>query len=176
MNRSYVPLTLAIFLCSNAAWSQATFQSKEWSASMEEGSDYYWAATQNSSGHLLGQYCYFSDGSCVYMMAMKTTCDSGSQSPAIINSDAGSAAATVLCSHTLDDQSVMFIYPFDDVDRIVRQATNIGIAVPMADGQFRVSRFGLAGSTYAIDRMRAAAQVRMQKQPATRALPSEENL
>lgn len=169
-------LFLLLAFLSSAVSAQSEFTSKEWTAVMEPGSDFYFAATQNDSGHMLGQYCYFEDGSCVYLMAMNTRCESGSQYPALINSDSGSAQATVLCSHSYEQQHIVFIYPFDDVDRIVRQATNIGVAIPMAEGQFRVSRFGLAGSNYALDRMRAAAESRMQRQPSKRKMPSQEDL
>lgn len=174
--KTFSRLVLLITFLSSAASAQSEFTSKEWTASMEPDSEFYYAATINSSGHMLGQYCYFADGSCVYLMAMNTQCESGSQYPAIINSDSGSAHATVLCSHSYEQQHIVFIYPFDDVDRIVRQATNIGVVIPMADGQFRVSRFGLAGSNYALDRMRAAAEARMQRQPSKRKLPSQEDL
>lgn len=75
------------------------------------------------------------------------------------------------------NQHVLAIISFDNVDCIVRGATRIGIVGPMQNDQFTVVRFSLAGSTYAIDRMREAAQAKMQRAPRnTGKLPPEERL
>lgn len=153
-----------------------TFASKEWAWSTDPP-DFYYAATVNGAGHILGQYCYFEAASCPYLVGIGIDCEKGSQYPALINSDAGSAQVSLVCAYKYQNQFVLVINSFDDADRIIRAATRIGIAVPMQGDEFKVSRFGLAGSTYAIDLMRAAAQDNMERQPQNaNTLPPEERI
>src|SRR5690606_13328159 len=90
-----------------------------------DGDSYYYAATETPSGHAFGQYCYFDSGSCYYLIGVKTTCDIGDEYPALLNSDAGSAHVTLICSHKFDDYNVFFITPFDDIDRIAKSASRV---------------------------------------------------
>ncbi len=55
--------------------------------------------------------------------------------------------------------NVFFIKPFDDVDNLIKQANNVGFAVAMEEGTFKVVRFSLSGSTYAIEMMRLGAEM-----------------
>jgi hypothetical protein len=169
---SRVLTIFTVLLCISA--HAETFASKEWAWSTDNP-DFYFAATANGVGHILGQYCYFESGTCLYLVGIGINCEEGSQYPALINSDAGSAQVSLVCAYKYENQFVLFINSFDDVDRIIRAATRIGIAVPMQRDEFKVSRFGLAGSTYAIDLMRASAQDKMQRQPqnANTLLPEE---
>ena len=64
----------------------------------------------------------------------------------------------------------------EDIDLIVREGSRFGIVIPLEDGTFKVSRFSLVGSTYAIDLMRAAAEQRMGNQKKTTKAPAEEYL
>lgn len=112
----------------------------------------------------------------MYIVGIGITCEEKHEYPALINSDAGSAQVTLICAHKYEGENVLLVSGFDDIDRIVRAATRIGIAIPMENDQFKVSRFGLAGSTYAIDLMRAAAEAKMKHQPKNASQPSEEIL
>lgn len=153
-----------------------TFTFKDWGWNTDRA-DFYYAVTINDAGHLLGQYCYLKSGTCFYFTAMGINCEVGSEYPALLNSDAGSAQISLVCSHKAENYHVLAISSFDAVDRMIRAATRVGIAVPMQNDQFKVSRFSLAGSTHAIDRMRAAAEAKMQRAPRnTGKPPAEERL
>jgi hypothetical protein len=131
----------------------------------------------SDAGHFLGQYCYFKSGSCIYFVGISIACEVGSQYPSLLNSDAGPACISLVCSHKYQNQDVLAISSFDDVDRIVSGVTRIGIVVSMHNDQFKGARFCLAGSTYAIDRMREAAQAKKQRAPRnTGKFPAEERL
>lgn len=170
---SYLLVLTSSLMCSPLY--AETFASKDWAWSTD-GDGFYYAATANATGHILGQYCYFESGSCLYIVGIGITCEEGHEYPAVINSDASSSHVTLVCAHKYEGQNVLFIRGFDDVDRIIRAATRIGIAIPMENDQCKVSRFGLAGSTYAIDLMRAASAARMKRQPKNASQPSEEYL
>ena len=123
------------------------------------GSEYVYAATVNTDGRILGQYCYFSESSCVYLVSLGITCEPGSEYPSILNSSAGVADVRLVCGHMYQGENVFFIKPFDDVDNLIKQANNVGFAVAMEEGTFKVVRFSLSGSTYAIEMMRAGAEI-----------------
>ena len=102
-----------------------SFQSKEWSWGTSEGG-YYYAATSNSAGNIFGQYCYFESATCVYLVGLGTTCDTGSEYPALINSDAGSIHVTLACGNKVFNQQVLGVQAFDDVDRIYTERNSHG--------------------------------------------------
>jgi hypothetical protein len=152
-----------------------TFSSGDWYWSNDDGS-FYWAATTNQADHILGQYCYFEGDACLYLVGMSIDCKVGEEYPALINSDAGAIQVTLICSHEFRKQKILAINSFDDIDRVVRNSTRIGIAVPLENDQFKVGRFSLAGSVKAIDRMRAAATAKMKRKPKNSSRPAEERL
>ena len=52
----------------------------------------------------------------------------------------------------------MYVKPFKDIDLVVRKASYFRIATPMKSDQFKVARFSIVGSTYAVDLMRVASK------------------
>lgn len=148
------------FLLSSASSFAEFKQNKDWfwNLSLDAG-NFVYAATLNSSDRLLGQYCYFDEGTCVYMVTLGITCTEGSEYPSIINSSAGVVTVDLICAHKYEDENTFFITPFDDVDNIIKQASTIGFAVAMEGDEFKVVRFSLSGSTYAIEKMRSGAEV-----------------
>lgn len=148
--------------------------SKEWFWVTDDSDNFYYAATLNSSGHLIGQYCFFKSGDCKYLLGAGITCTEGNEYPALINSTSGSTHVTIICGGKVGDQNVFLLSPFDDIDSIIRNADRIGIAVPMENDKFKVSRFSLSGSTHAIESMRSSAEKKMSKKPVKSTVADEE--
>jgi hypothetical protein len=122
---------------------------------------YYYAATIKSTGQLLGQYCDFSADECNYMVSFKIPCEEGQESPALINSNVGAAQVTLICDHKYNNNSMFTVSPFDEVDKIVRDAGRAGFAIPIGGGRYEIVIFSLYGSSFAIDSMRSAADKKM---------------
>ncbi len=122
------------------------------------GDEYAYAATVNTDGRVLGQYCYFDDNSCYYLVSLGTTCETGSEYPSILNSDAGVEPVQLICGHKNSKGNVFYIKPFDKVDGLIKEAKAVGFAIAMNSGEFKVVRYSLSGSTYAIEMMRAGAE------------------
>ncbi|AZT83650.1 hypothetical protein EHN06_08915 [Marinobacter sp. NP-4(2019)] len=126
-----------------------------WDAS---GQEFAYAATSTDGGRILGQYCYYNQDSCVYVVTLGITCEQGSEYPALVNSNVGAIEVQLICGHkAATDENAFFIKPFTEIDNAVRQASNIGFAIAMKSGRFKVTRFSLSGSTYAIESMRESA-------------------
>jgi hypothetical protein len=164
---------IGLFAC--FAVHAGTFASKDWIWSTN-GNDYYYAATLNSAERVLGQYCYLHSGICLYIVDIGITCNKGHKYPALINSNTGSAFVTLICGNKFREHNVLAISKFDDIDRIVRHATRLGVAIGMQNGLFKVTRFNLAGSAYAIGSMRQAVQEKVTSGLKNSGIPVEQVL
>ena len=173
--RNSILLGLWSLIFSPISFSQAQI-SKDWHWDLSY-SDYAYAATANSDGRILGQYCYYADGSCVYLVSLGILCESGAEYPSILNSNTGAVDVRLICGDKYQGENVFFIKPFDDVDNIVLTASTIGFAVAMEEGTFKVVRFSLLGSTHAIKMMQLGAEIiRKEKSENQQDVKSEEYL
>jgi hypothetical protein len=132
--------------------------SKDWFWDVS-GEEFVYAGTKNGEGRLLGQFCYYSMGSCLYLVSLGINCEQGEKYSSIVNSDSGASGVQLICSEKADNENLMIIDAFDLIDNMVKEADNIGFAVPMKDGRFKVVRFSLSGSNHAIEMMRLGAEI-----------------
>lgn len=139
--------------------------SKDWVWNIDDNEIPY-AATTNSAGQLLGQYCYPKLGKCMYLVGFSITCEEDSNYPALVNTDKGAQSIQLICGGKLDDvdQNVLMASNFDELDKIIRGASRIGFVIPMQSDDFKAVRFSLRGAEDALDRMRAAA-LKLQDKP-----------
>lgn len=130
---------------------------------------FLYAATMNDSGSLLGQFCFFPGGSCVWLIGMDTSCNSGDEYTVLANSDAGSAPLKVLCDGQLENGQFRYVFgDFEQIDGLVKKGTRIGFAVPLQTDEFRVVRFPLNGARESIAIMRSIAERRTTSSPGTK--------
>lgn len=155
----------------------------EWDINIDnEGSEYAYARTLNTEGRILGQICFISDGSCLYFVNLGVTCETNSITPSLINSDKATTSVSLVCNSKHPNYNNVFYVSktqFNDVHKIVLSADNIGFAVAMKSGSFKVVRFSLSGSTHAIEMMRIWAEKLIRRKSeleSQRDRPSEEYL
>lgn len=107
------------------------------------------AKTINESGSVLGIYCLAKQNCEAYMMS-SMTCEVGSKYPGLINADSGSFHVSVTCRNIAsEDQKPNYAFVFDEFDLIrnlMLKDHSVGVALPLASGQFKVTRFSLEGS------------------------------
>jgi hypothetical protein len=107
------------------------------------------AYTNSSSGSVLGVICV-KYKTCYAYFGAGDTCEPGSKYSMLVNSDGGALPVTGTCSDiggaTGKRQFVQFLDPFDNIVSSILHNHWMGVAVPMADGQFKVFRFSLEGS------------------------------
>lgn len=145
-------LIIALFLTKSAFAEKV--RSGEWWLDVSDSSLFTEAFTANQSGSTFGFICIASSNKCVYYVSPQTTCDEGSTSAVLINSDAGALYSTVKCTK-LGDTYYSVIQETDSLHSAVMKSNEIGIAFPMKGGQFKVVRFSLVGANSAI---RSAAE------------------
>lgn len=128
----------------------------EWqSGSYKE--DFFFALTENKAGASMGQFCFPDSGNCMYLFDLQLTCDDGDTIPAVINSDVGTLGIEFMCSIEYQDRRLFMAQPFDEINLIVKKAAYLRIAIPVGKGKFKVNRFGMIGSSKAVEHMRRRA-------------------
>jgi len=85
-------------------------------------------------------------------------CEIDTAYPALVNSNKGAYNVTLKCAHENKGQTIFAVRDFDTIDGLVKEASHIGFVLPIENGQFKVVRFSLMGSSDAISQMRAAAR------------------
>lgn len=112
------------------------------------------ARTVNNTGSIVGVLCNTSEDGCVAYIAINSTCDVGESYPMMVNSSVGAIPLVATC--TIWGKSKYLV--FDDFEGVIlafETGGEIGFAMPMASGQFRVIRFGTIGAIKAIAKARA---------------------
>lgn len=91
-----------------------------------------------------------SDNTCAWILLANVSCTQGTYS-VFINSSAGNALTTMACGQTTTPS-----YQFTDSDlinRLINQANQISVAIPLADGQIKVILFSLRGAPEALGQL-----------------------
>jgi hypothetical protein len=120
----------------------------------------YFAATVNDSNRVLGQYCYFSEDGCFWMISMEQQCVEGQNYPVLANVDSEAMALELVCFGKVQ-KGEGYLYAFTNfaqIDALLRKSTVIGVAVPVGMDAFVVVRFSLSGAVDALTTMLKAAE------------------
>lgn len=110
------------------------------------------AYTVNSSGGIFGKVCYVDSQTCAWVVTSSAPCETDGEYITLSNSAAGANLHDLTCLPQKQfGQQLMVFDNYDSLASIARQAGQVGFAFPIVDGQFRVFRFSLTGSTAAIE-------------------------
>lgn len=165
ITRAVVPLILAACCGSQTVAQEGRFGA--WQVGVLKGGEGLYAATVNDSGGVLGQYCAFGNGDCVWLVANDIQCSDGSRHPVLVNAEAGASSQEILCM-TVEGRSRYAFGSFAEIDLVIRGSRRIGIAFPMKDGHFSVNRFSLDGAAPALSFMRGALKAAGEQRDSTR--------
>lgn len=108
--------------------------------------DYAEAFTGNESGSVFGVLC---GTSCVVYVDFQSACVHGSNYSVMINSPSGAAPVELKC-YELEERYILITELSDNYISIFSRGGEIGFAIPMESGKFRVSRFSLEGGAEAL--------------------------
>lgn len=118
----------------------------------------YMATTQNNAGSVFGTIC--SVEGCTALLNPKIQCVVGDSYPALVNSPGGAVSVELLCED-FGEGVLVYSFPIDDgVAEVMAVGGVLGMAFPMASGQFQVERFSLTGAARATARASQLAQGR----------------
>jgi hypothetical protein len=131
-----------------------------------ESQNAYSAVTFNDSGHAFGAFCDLSKGSCYWLIEMSSSCDEGTTSPVLGNSDGTAVNLELVCIGRLEGGSSAYAFTdFDQVDKLVRHSDRVGFAMPLGGDEFRMEKYNLRGTVDALAVMLAAATERLKSVP-----------
>ena len=131
-----------------------------------ENQNAYSAVTVNDSGHGFGEFCDLNAGNCYWLIEMNSSCDEGTTSPVLGNSDGTAVNLELLCIGRLEGGSSAYVFTdFDEVDKLVRHSDRVSFAVPLGSDEFRMVKYNLRGTVDALAVMLAAANKRLESVP-----------
>lgn len=138
--------------------SAADVESGDWHWNID-GTDMFYAGTSNNAENLLVQFCYLTDGNCIYAVSFGLTCDKGAKYPALVNTDSGARSIELICGNKMQGQNVLMFSNFEEIDDVIRSNDRVGFVLPLKGDEFKAIRFSLRGSAKALDAMRAAVEI-----------------
>lgn len=131
---------------------------------VETADAYTEAFTGNDSGSTFGFLCIA--GTCSFYLDTNTRCEEDSKTPLLVNANSGSTYVVSSCLHFRSSTGTRYINSISDKDVVTAISSGrvIGFAMPLANGDFKVTRFSLEGAmaatTRAVDGMNARPKVR----------------
>ena len=145
----------------------ATYGQAFGSWAVERSGEYVEAYTSNSTGSVFGVLC---SAQCLFYIDTKTTCEEKSEYPVLVNTSAGASYMKMVCMHVENSGRTRHVNILDDFETLKEMASSgsqIGFAVPLKDGAFKVSRFNLKGYSQAASVLARLQQGRPQGRPAS---------
>lgn len=154
--KALLAICLALVAASLAAQPR---QWGSWFSGEGDSGNVLYAVTMNAGGHLLGQYCYPEQNSCVYLLGTSAACEEGRQYPVLVSSDVGSAELQLFCGGQLAWGHYRYVFTdFAPIDDMVQRASKLAFVFLPVNDRFDVVLFDLVGSNEAIAAMRATAE------------------
>lgn len=118
----------------------------EWYVNMSGRSAF--ASTKNDSGSALGVIC---NSSCAFFINPLIPCKQDARFPVLVNSPAGAFPVTLMCTQ-LERRYLYTATVSGTLLDAMEIGGELGVAMPMESGQFRVVRFSLTGALKATTR------------------------
>ena len=112
------------------------------------------AGTHENGLSMFGMLC--GNGSCRYYFANGLDCEAGVNYPMMLTTDAGALPVEAVCEPMTTANGEVMLYWFAETPYLNEAFTKtpaIGIAFPLTNGEFRVSRFSMTGFSDAVERM-----------------------
>ena len=124
----------------------------DWTSQFLEGMGE--ASTHENGLSMFGILC--GDDSCRYYFANGLDCEPSVNYPLMLTTDVGAVPVEAVCEPMMTDNGEVLLYWFAETPYLNEAFTKtpaIGIAFPLTNGEFKLSRFSMSGFTDAVERM-----------------------
>ena len=147
--RKYVPggILIALLACSVQARPYGDWTSDFRTPGMQ------FATTTGDGGAITGVACTTNSQICTAFVSTGVACEVGARVPLILNSAIGAFPVTAECVRT-GSQEVLVANEFDQMLRAYESGGEIGFAMPLESGRFRIFRFSTIGAVAAVKEAR----------------------
>jgi hypothetical protein len=117
------------------------------------GSDYFAMALNSNEGEYIAFYCYSKTKQCMHSVSLGIKCINDSRYPILVNSNVSAITLDGVCSNISANSKIVFfnLTSYDSIHLILEQGIDVGFALPLESGRFKVSRFNLNGSAEAMN-------------------------
>lgn len=124
----------------------------DWTSQFLEGMGE--ASTHENGLSMFGMLC--GNGSCRYYFANGLDCEPSVNYPLMVTTDVGAVAVEAVCEPMVTANGEVMLYWFAETPYLNEAFTKtpaIGIAFPLTNGEFKISRFSMNGFSDAVERM-----------------------
>lgn len=145
----------------------------EWVSEFHEGTGE--ASTKESGMTNFGMQC--SEDGCRFFYSNGINCEPGTTYPVVIATSAGSIAVETVCAPVATADGETGRYWFNDSPQFndaLMQSDTVGIAFPLANGQFKISQFLMNGYGEAVERVMSGLRARKAEREAREAAEREQ--
>lgn len=155
-------LAVLFVVMSGLAQAQDMRTFGSWTVGPTKDRDGVFAATINDSGGVLGQYCYWDEKGCYWLIATDVKCEENDRYAVLLNAPSGASHQSIRCLK-VDGKARYVFENFDSAAKAIKGNGRMGVAFPMESGQFQVSRFSLDGVDEAVSFLRTVAEAMVNK-------------
>lgn len=151
MKRMAVALAL-IFSVALPAIAEDKAEHGDWTSQFLEGMGE--ASTHENGMSMFGMLC--GNGSCRYYFANGLDCEPSVNYPLMVTTDVGAVPVEAVCEPMATANGEVMLYWFAETPYLNEAFTKtpaIGIAFPLTNGEFKLSRFSMNGFSDAVERM-----------------------
>lgn len=150
--RRLLPAFALLLSFAGAVMADDREQHDDWSSQFLE--DMGEASTHENGTSVFGMLC--ASDSCRYYFANGINCEASKTYPLMLTTAAGPMSADAICEPMATANGDIMLYWFSESPKLnetFASSTEIGIAFPLSDGQFKLSKFSMKGYEAAIERM-----------------------
>lgn len=124
----------------------------DWTSQFQDGMGE--ASTHENGMSMFGMLC--GNGSCRYYFANGLDCEPSVNYPLMLTTDVGAVPVEAVCEPMATANGDVLLYWFAETPYLNEAFTKtpaIGIAFPLTNGEFKLSRFSMSGFSDAVERM-----------------------
>ncbi len=141
---------LLVIVSTNAGAGDLRFG--DWIASFN--GEYREAYSRNESESSVGVLCSTASQVCFAYLRSNSTCNEGDKQVALVNTESGAFPIEMSCAKIQFESGqefINFLGDYGTMKNAILKNNDLGIALPLTSGQFKVVRFSLRGSNQAIE-------------------------
>lgn len=115
------------------------------------GTDYFAMALNSIEGEYIAYYCYSETKQCIHSVSLGIKCVNEARYPILVNSTISAITVEGVCTNIPSNGKTFYnLTSYDSIHTILAQSVDVGFALPLESGRFKVSRFDLNGSAAAM--------------------------
>ncbi len=171
--RRLLSLAALLAAAANPVLADERMEHAEWASEFYQGTGEA-STKEGGMSSRFGLSC--NDDNCRFYYENGIDCEPGSNYPIVISTSAGSMAVETICAPAATAEGEVMRYWFAELPHFsdaLMQSDAIGVAFPLANGQFKISQFLMNGYGEATERVASGLRARRAEREAREAADRE---